>query len=108
MTSGNPAKAGLNQKVAEVRKAVVAGKQATVALTPETKVTIATSNPDEAEFMVRLIAANRNPSEDFYQFLNLTGLYTYLFMGDPKMRKRLLREYKTWIKDMENLGTGPA
>ena len=101
MTSGNPAKAAVEEAVRQVRAGITNGQSATIALTPDTKVTINTADADEAEFMTRLIVAHRNPKDDVDQYLNLTCLYAYLFMGDAKYRKRLLRQFKRLVKDME-------
>lgn len=101
MASGNPAKVRSDLVVKEVRKGIAAGKAATLPLTPDTKVTIAGTSEDEAEFITRLILGAMNPNEDFDQFLNLTGIYTYLFMGDKRMCKTLLKNYRRWVKDME-------
>lgn len=92
MASGNPAKAAENSTVKQVRAGIKAGKSATLPITQHTKVTITTTDEDEAEFITRIILANCNMDneDEFSSFLHAMELYVTLYSATDKARAKRL------------------
>lgn len=106
--SGNPAKAALfteeERAVQQIRAGIEQGKGAVVTLTPDTKVTINSTNPDEAEFIARIIIENVNYAgeEKVSSLFGMFMLYFgYLGIDDEKLNQRIIKALKQELKKHE-------
>lgn len=92
--TGNPAKVADEAAVKAVRAGIRQGKSPVIGVSPSTKVTITTTDEDEAEFITRVLLANigaGSNEDEFASFLHAFELYVTLYAIKAEHRPALIK-----------------